>query len=98
MERSWKHGFKKCSDYVEVTLSGDENYDLCVYRAFASLGIEYDEEEHTPTIVHMQGCRVLDQPVQQDGRELPWMISRYVKSVFNKSTHSIKLGVALLEV
>lgn len=98
MERSRKHGFKKCSDYVEVTLSGDENYDLCVHRAFASLGIEYDEEEHTPTIVRMQGCRVLDQPVQQDGRELPWTISRYVKSVFNKSTHSIKLGVALLEV
>ena len=24
--------------------------DLCVHRAFASLGIEYDEE-HTPTIV-----------------------------------------------
>lgn len=56
-----------------------------MHRAFASLGIEYNEE-HTPTIVRMQGCRVLDQPVQQDGRELPWTIIRYAKSVFNKAT------------
>lgn len=37
MERSRKGGLKRYNDYVEVALSGDEDYDLCMQKA-------YDEE------------------------------------------------------
>ena len=98
MERSRKRGLKKCDHYVEVNLTGEENYDLCVQKAVTSLGIEYETDDYTPCIVRLSGCKVLNQPVHIDGKELAWTISRYVRSVFQKSTHSVKLGIALLQV
>lgn len=98
MERSRKGGLKKYEDYVEVALSGEEDYDLCVQKALTSLKIEYDDEVYEPYICRTSGCKILNQPVIVDGRELPWTILRYVRSVFRKTTTSIKLGIALLEV
>ena len=97
MERSQKGGLKKYGDYVEVTFNGDERYVTCVNKVIDALSWDYDPEDGTPYLCHLNGCRIMDKSIDNDGFDVPWTISRYLQSVFVSTSH-VKLGVALFEV
>ena len=97
MERTQKGGLKKCGDYVEVTFNGNEVYEAAVDKVVEALGWEYNPVNGSPYLCRLKGSRIIDKPIESDGISMPWMISRYVHSVFISTSH-VKLGVALFEV
>ena len=98
MERTQKGGLKKYGDYVEVTFSGDEDYEACISKVIDALSWEYNSDYGSPFLCRLNGSRIIDKPITDgEGASVPWTVSRYIQSVFVSTSH-VKLGVALFEV
>ena len=95
MERTSGRGLKKVGDYVEVTFSDDNDYELCVTKCVSALSWDYDASDGFP---NLSGGHVLSKSiVSSDGVTRRWTIGTYLKSAFIK-TSQYKLGLALFQV
>ena len=88
-----RKAYTRVGDYVEVRLPKIASYGSVAAHAFEVMQVEEEDEEDEeeggePRIFRIDGTVVPDGSID----DLPWTISRYLKSL-NKSPAQIKLGV-----
>ena len=85
-----RKAYTRVGDYVEVRLPKIASYGSVAAHAFEVMQVEEEDEEEggEPRIFRIDGTVVPDGSID----DLPWTISRYLKSL-NKSPAQIKLGV-----
>ena len=63
-------------------------------KVLDSLSIDVEDSQEEACLFRLNGSKVLDEPIVDDnGIECPWMLARYLESVYQKHSSNLELGL-----